>query len=60
MISNWGVQYIIGKILLRAIRYGHHMLKKNLIQGRYEYPKFWDNKSWFWDFHLGVLGENVV
>jgi hypothetical protein len=45
MRSDWGMLYTIAKILLRAIRYCLCILKKNLIQKRYEHPKLWDNKS---------------
>jgi hypothetical protein len=35
MISNWGVQYTVEKIFLRAIRYYLCMLQKGLIWRRY-------------------------
>jgi hypothetical protein len=45
MRSDWGMLYIVGKKISRAIRYYPCALKIDLIWEKYERPKFWDNKS---------------
>jgi hypothetical protein len=64
MRSNWGMLYIVGKILLKAIRCCPCTFFKKLICKKYERPKFWDNKSPYfgtptleshWKWHLDVV-----
>jgi hypothetical protein len=53
--SNWGVLYIVEKIFLGAIRYFPCIFKKRL-----DLRKIWaskvlkQQKSQFWDYHLGI------
>jgi hypothetical protein len=42
---DWGVLYIVEKIILRVVRYYIRISKKKLIWKRYERPKSWDSKN---------------
>jgi hypothetical protein len=55
MIFNWGVQYIIGNIFLKVIRFFPYMFQKRLVWRKYGCPKFRDNKSPNFGCHFDVI-----
>jgi hypothetical protein len=59
MISNWDMQYIIGKTFLMDIRYYPCMIQKGLIWKRYERPNFQGKKSLNFGIPTWESKENV-